>query len=388
MSGVRRAWGWVAALRAGETTPWSAWAGEGEENGPWLPGAQQLELLRRVNLECRRRGEPVDAGLAERVLTASAPGRGTPDLLLTGAGPEPRFGPRPVDPAALPSAELLRVATGLIAEDLVAAADRPGASLEHGRRTWGENLSRVGNRARRPWTRRYALVGHPWLVEPAVADLVRRGRGPLPDPERAFVLGADLETMVGLAWTARAFAEGGSSWSEWLAGLARVDRLPPRADIVTPARNWAGRLGAGRVTVVLDPALLPGLVGVRRVAGPPELGGAAVDLARRVGMSLGVMVKPRRRTALLRRLLLPRLAGTGGPPVAVPEEQGGWLADRAERMRAAVSEGRYAVAGDLDLLLRRRPAEGGAVGDPPEEDVLALATRLLLDPVRAAEGES
>jgi hypothetical protein len=56
-------------------------------------------------------------------------------------------------------------------------------------------------------------------------------------------------------------------------------------------------------------------------------------------------------------------------------------------MREALSAGGYAVLGDLDLLLGRR-ATGTVGGDPPEEDVLALATRLLLDPVRVAEGAS
>ena len=385
MDGERRAWGWVAALRSGSTTPWAAWTGEGEENGPWLPGAQQLELLRRINVESARSGRGTDTRLAERVLTASAPGRGTPDLLLAGGGTEPRFGPRPVDPADLPAAELLRVAAGLIAEDL--AAGRAGSIVEPGERSRSETLSRVGNRARRPWAPRYALVGHPWLVGPAVQSLARVGRGPRPDPRHVYVLGADLPAMIGHAWTARAFDEGGAGWSEWLAGLARADRLPPRADLVTPARNWAARIGPERVTVVLDPEALPRALGVRRVGAPPVLGGAAVDLARRVGASLGVLVRPRRRTALLRERLLPRLSGAGGPPVAVPAERWQWVAERADRMRDALSAGGYAVLGDLDQLLGQR-ATGTVGGDPPEEDVLALATRLLLDPVRVAEGAS
>ncbi len=52
-------------------------------HGRYLPGAQQLELLRRLNLA----GRPT-AALAERVLEASAPGRGTPDLELVGAAEE------------------------------------------------------------------------------------------------------------------------------------------------------------------------------------------------------------------------------------------------------------------------------------------------------------
>ena len=54
-------------------------------------------------------------------MAASAPGRGRPDLELVGVDAERRFGPPAVDPADLSDDELLRVATGLIAEDLVAA---------------------------------------------------------------------------------------------------------------------------------------------------------------------------------------------------------------------------------------------------------------------------
>jgi hypothetical protein len=52
-AGVARAWGWVAHLRTGGTTPWSQWqdpAPPAEQGGRYLPGAQQLELLRRLNL--------------------------------------------------------------------------------------------------------------------------------------------------------------------------------------------------------------------------------------------------------------------------------------------------------------------------------------------------
>ena len=47
--GVRRAWGWVDHLRDGGTTPWRDWTGEGRAGARVLPGAQQLELLRRLN---------------------------------------------------------------------------------------------------------------------------------------------------------------------------------------------------------------------------------------------------------------------------------------------------------------------------------------------------
>ncbi|MDO9457564.1 hypothetical protein, partial [Nocardioides sp.] len=120
-----RAWGWVASLRDGGTTPWAAWTAEADRTSRLLPGAQQLEVLRRVNLAYAAAGRRPDPVLVERVVTASAPGRGRPDLELVGAVAETAYGPRPVDPADLPADELLRVTTNLLAEDLVAAGVPP-----------------------------------------------------------------------------------------------------------------------------------------------------------------------------------------------------------------------------------------------------------------------
>src|SRR5512133_1345670 len=100
-AGEARAWGWVGHLRDGGTTPWADWsapAPDDQQAGRYLPGAQQLELLRRINQ--RRLPSPE---LAERVLATSAPGRGRPDLGLVGVLLESRFGPPPVDPADLPA---------------------------------------------------------------------------------------------------------------------------------------------------------------------------------------------------------------------------------------------------------------------------------------------
>ena len=88
-TGEHLAWGWVAHLANGGTSTWRDWRTsaahlpESGTRGRYLPGAQQLELLRRLNLA----GRP-SAALATRVLEASAPGRGTPDLQLVGAAEE------------------------------------------------------------------------------------------------------------------------------------------------------------------------------------------------------------------------------------------------------------------------------------------------------------
>lgn len=354
--GVRRAWGWVAHLEAGGTTPWRDWSQEGRSGGRVLPGAQQLELLRRLNLAG---GTP--PRLAARVLEASAPGRGRPDLELEGAVDALAFGPPPVDPAALPDDELLRVAAGLIAEDLVAegAPEHPPATRPS---RWRRN--------------RYRLVGDPELADPLRAELIARGHPPGGRGATVLVLGTDLGEMLTHAWTARSFAEGGPGWREWLQPLTRRKALPPRADLVGAARTWAARVGVDRVQIVLDPALVAGLVGVRRPLDAPRQPSAdAVDLARRVGQVLGLLALPPRREALLRDTLRPRLLESPGPPLVVPAEHLDWVHARATRVRDVLLRAGYAVHGDPDSLL---PVDRTGVPEPSDAGVLALALRLLL----------
>lgn len=358
--GLRRAWGWVAALRDGATTPWSQFTGAGEPNGPYLPGAQQLELLRRINLTGRPTTE-----LVERVLTASAPGRGRPDLQLVGVADDSRFGPRPVDPGDLPAAELTRVATSLIAEDLVAAGPPP---------------PRPAARPR-PWRRQYRLVGDPWLTDPVRAELVRRGRPPGGRRATVLVVGADLGTLLVHAWTTRAFDEGGRSWPEWLAGAASNDRVPPRAHLVAAARTWSARVGRRRVEIVLDRERLPALLGVRRaLPAAPVYSADAVELARRVSAPLGLLVLPERRAELLRGTLGPWLADAPGRPLGIPAEHAAWVKARAERMRDVLLRAGYAVHGDPDALVPDAPHEHTVEGTTPDDaGVLALAVRLLTE---------
>lgn len=358
VDGERRAWGWVAHLREGGTTPWREWTGTGAQSGAYLPGAQQLELLRRLHLAGRPAPE-----LVERVLGASAPGRGTADLELVGAADPSRFGPRPVDPADLPEDQLTRVATSLIAEDLVAAGTpqaRPARWV-------------------RPWRARYRLVGDPWLADPVREALVARGRPPGGRGAVVLVLGTDLPTMLADAWTSRAFDDGCPPWREWLDPFTAGARVPPRVDLERAAAEWSRRAGRGHVRVVLDPAALPRLVGVRRsLPAPPRLSADAVDLARRVAGVLGLLVLPDRRAELLRATLLPRLLDAPGAPLGVPAGHDSWVRDRATRMRDRLLRAGYPVHGDPNALLPRHGAERGASSGPSDAGVLALAVRLLL----------
>ncbi len=380
--GERRAWAWSAHLLDGGTTPWSRWAGTGGRAGRVLPGAQQLELLRRLNLAAHDLGVRPEPALARRVLEASAPGRGRPDLELLGAAPLSRFGPDPVDPAVLPADELIRVAINLLAEDLTGAplpGPGPLARLRVAPRPWS-----------RPWRPRYRLVGDPWRADAARRHLAAHGRPPGgPDPT-VLVLGGPLSRMLVDLWTDRAFSTGGPvpSWRTWVDTVVETGRLGRGADPVASARRWTGRVGADRVRVVLDPGALPGQVGVRRVPPAPQLSADATDLARRVGGVLGLLVTPARGRQVLRRVLLPRLLDSPeplrGPPLGVPPEHHRWVVRRSRRMRHELLAAPYPVVGTVlgpaDALLDHpRRLAGAEPGEPHDHRVLDLAVRMLLE---------
>lgn len=375
-AGQSRAWGWVGHLRSGGTTPWSGWeaAADPASGGP-VPGAQQLELLRHLNRAATGGRSAVPEPLVQRVLTASAPGRGRPDFQLVGAVPEPRFGPGLVDPGELPVDELVRVATGLLAEDLVTRA----AGLPEPRVDTAGRYRDVPHRPRRPrrWRTAYLLGGDPWLVDAARHHLVREGRPPGGRGAVAVLVGTDLADMLVDAWTARCFGDGAPPWREFLAGLVREGRLPPRADLAGAAGRWSGRLGPQRVAVVLDPAHLPRLLGVRSpLPRRPVLAAHATELARQVGPALGLLVTPPRAAQLLTELLLPRLAQVPGDRLVLPAGRVRWVRRQAGRQREALLAGGYPVHGDLDQLL---PVGHTGVPQPSLDAVLELALRLLLE---------
>lgn len=349
-----RAWAWVQHLRQGGTTPWTDWAGTAEPAGAVVPGAQQLELLRRLN----GFGAP-QPPLVERVLAASAPGRGQPDLELVGAGRESPFGPRPVDPGTLPEAELVRVAANILAEDVVAA----GLPDPH----------RI--RRPRPWRRSYQLHGDPELVAPVRDDLVARGRPPGGRAPDHLILATDLSQMLAHLWTIRGFDAGVQGWRAWLRRLEDDGTLPARIDPLRLARRRTRRAAPDRIHIVLDPDALPRLVGVRRpLRAAPELAAEARELGRRVGAVVGVLVPADRRRALMRRRLWPWLAEHPGSPLIVPDALDGWLRDHAGRIAGGLSRAGYAVHGNPEGLALRQPG----VDAPVPAATLTLAMRMML----------
>ena len=302
------------------------------------------------------------------MLVASAPGRGRQDLELLGAVEPLAFGPPPIDPATLSADDLVRVAVGLVAEDVVGAGGPPPEPVKV-----------------RRWRTRYRLAGDPWLADAMRAELVAQGRPPGGRGAVAAVVGTDLATMVAHDWAAGCFTDGGVDWASFCTGMRRRDHLPRRVDLAATAARWAAELGgADQVRVVLDPGRVAKVVGVRRLAVLPDVAADAAELARRTAGALGLLVTPPRRTELLRTVLRPRLADVAGPRPVVPAAHHEWLEEQARRVQRGLRAGDYPVVGDLDALLPRRPDlpagddAGSSAGQP--ERVLTLALSLLLDP--------
>ncbi len=368
-SGAGRAHSWVAHLREGGTAPWLAWDAQGTADvaaGRVLPGAQQLELLRRINLAADERGPvPGRQGLADRVLATPAAGRGKADLPLVGI-PVSGFGPQPVDPARIGPRELLRVASVLLADDLVAL----GADPVH--TSWA-----------RPWRRRFRLVGDPLLGDVVREHLVARGRpegGPRPF---VVAVGAPLDELLARTWTQRCFEHGAKPWAEWLRYWRERDQLPPRADLLDSIHRWHGRRPF--VRVVTDPARLPRQLGVRHL---PEIrvpGADQAELARRVAAVVGLRVPAGDRPALMRTLRR-RIPDSGAAAVGVPAPELPWVASSAARMTRGLTRAGYPVVGDLADLAPRAAPTGPATG-ADDRRVLDLAIRMIVDPTWRTKGQ-
>lgn len=379
--GQARAWGWVAGLRSGTTTSWASWLAPAGPTAPFasggrqLPGAQQLELLRRLNLAASAAGTRVEAGLVERVLAASAPGRGRPDLDLEGTVEATPWGFAPVDPSSLPADELLRVATNLLAEDVVTAG-HPAAPRVRRSRPW------------RSWRAGYRLVGPPWLVDPLRAELVRRGRPPGGRRPVVHVLGGDLATAVTSGYLSRCFDEGAVPWSTWTAELVGRSGVPRRADLGRAISEWEQRVPARRLRVVLEPERLPRLLGVRRLPVAPWPSAAAVDVARRTAAPLGSLVSPAERQRLLHDTLLPRLLDDPGPPLVLPPDTLAWVRERAGRLRRRLEQAEYRVVGSPATVLPGAPdGAGSAAQARDDERTLDLVLRLLLEGRATGRGD-
>ncbi len=382
---VQAAWSWTQHLRGGGGTPWTSWVAAGPHAGEppadWqAPGAAQLELVRRVGLVgAGAAGFPRVADLA---LTRSGPGRGLAQQPLLWPGESgTSYGAPAVDPADVPSRELVRVGVGVLTELLLALPPTPTAE----------------ERRRRRWTRgpAYELAG-----APLTAASVRAGLG-VPEGGRdpvVVVLAAPFDTLMAQVWSARVQRGAPVRWAGFVERWSSRARLPPSADLSALAAQGAARVGRDRVHVVVPGARtdasrttreLLGLRSAHRVAPArwADLGAPEVDLLRRVNAVLAVRLPEDRLRPVASGLadLLAAEAGErpdprGSAGLTVPEPFEDWAAARARELADGLAAGGYPVHGDLADLAPtvqgpRRPDLDGVLRRVISA-CLTLATRM------------
>lgn len=351
------AWSWVAHLRAGGSTPWAHWVTARHEPaspGALLPGAAELELVRRLAARSALAPDAF-AALADLALARSGPGRGLPQLRLPWPYGDPRHpgtGAPATDPADVPAEELVRVGTGVLAELLVRTPER--AARRH---------------RRRPWTRPFRLLGAPvsvagvraWL---AAGGHVEGGRRP-----EVVLLAAPFDALLAEVWSARVQRGAPVRWGpfvdRWSRREQRHAHLPPAIRLAGLAERWAARVGPERVHVVVaeDPAAARRTVAdVLALRGrEPEqvplrpLSLPATDVLRRLDPVLSVRL-PAERARAARRAAARVLDRGAYPAAGLPERHREWAEASADRLAARLRAGGYPVHGDLDrIAVRPRP---------------------------------
>lgn len=376
----RVARGWVDHLRDGGSASWTDWCVRPGAAGSWagpVPGAAQLELVRRLASRRERTGVtvsgPAFADLADRALRRSGPGRGQPDrpLPLPGPAGSRQVGAAPLDPSEVPVGTLVRLGVGLLADLVIDAGPLPAPPAA--RRRARDVLS---SRAR------VHLAGAPVLVDTvraalATAGIHEHGRR---SPE-VLILAPPLDEHLAQVWSSRVQHGAPVRWDTFAGRWARKDALPPSADLPGIAAFWAERVGAARVHVLVDPAIhdVAGVLGLRQV---PAAGGTgdvhdlsaeALDVLRRLNRVLNVRAATDVRDGLLRRArtLLPEREGR---PLALPEPRLEWAQTRAVRVREQIRAGGYAVHGDLAALTPRHRGRAA----PRRPEVLTLVIEACL----------
>lgn len=379
-SGEDLGWAWVSHLRAGGTTPWVEFSAsspplpDDRAGMTWLPGAQQLELLRRLNLSGRPSPE-----LVTQVLTADLPLRGPLDLDLVGVRENG------CDPAEVLDRELVRVAVGILARRAV----RLGIPSP---RAAGLSAARSARRTRRLWrlarSRPVRLVGDPVLV----GGLRRQLRAPSRRPfartrsrRPVVIVGTSVDRMLLDAWWHRVLQRGAPGWERWQRGVVARDRLPGSVDLAGIARRWGGRGRHLDLRVALDPAAVGRAARSRQLRVPPGPDPVVAELTRLIGAVLGVEVEPEERTRLLRRRVVPALTrsarnhptevGADGQHGLLPQARD-WAADQQVRLLQRLHRSGYPVTGEVRPVA---PAQSKEMDGGRPEALLRLAVTALLD---------
>ena len=390
MTYQQAAWSWTQHLRRGGSTPWLDWQRDWRPDpdvsvpSDWaVPGAAQLELVRRL----ADRGGAVHgfSELADLVLGRSGPGRGLAQQPLSWTEDRsPAFGPPPVDPAAVPPEELLRLGVGVLAE-LLLRSPTPTEDRSSGRR-WP--LSRSPS---------FALRGAPVTTSAVRRDLAVAGHAEGGRSPQVVLFAEPLDRALAQAWSVRVQQGSSARWRGFVDRWSARGELPPGVDVARLGEEWSGRVGREAVHVVVAPSSsaeataataelldLTTRSGKEQRLGWPDLEPGAVDLLRRLNGVLGVRAGSEERAHAVRTFL--RIFDDSEPAghrLTVPDRHLPWARDAAQRMADDLAAGGYAVHGRLEELV---PDAVGLPSRPRRRDVLRVVMWACLQQATVQDG--
>lgn len=364
---------WAAHLRAGGTTPWSAWGSPADvelRDVPVVrpvPDAIHLELVRRINLAAGDDECPV--GLVDMVFATAAPGRGLLDVPVPWPADPRRFGTPAHDPAELPAEELVRLSVGVLAHLLPRLPAPPPEELP--------------TRWPAPWRRRFRLHGSPSTVAAVRRSLLSQGHVETDWRPTHVVIARPVEVMMAEYWSDSVRHGGILKWSTTWRRAQAAGRLPAPIDVATIANDLHGRRREPvHVVVAREPDHAAALVAAVLRTRPVEVrsGGDAArsDLLRRLNRLTALTHGPgqvRRLSMTLVGLLDESTLGQGDSAPVAPPASLAWAREVAASTAGDLRTAGYAVHGDPDDLA---PTEHRLPGTVDRERTLELAVTACL----------
>ncbi|HNO39255.1 MAG TPA: hypothetical protein PKL71_02510 [Marmoricola sp.] len=335
---------WVDHLRSGGTQNWTDFAAShgtsanevgDHRHHEYLPTATQLRLLELLLPRVDRKPQLVDL-----ICATPAPGRGLVDIPLTWPVESP-FGTPAHPPEEVPANEILRQAIAVLVALLGRNQPPPPAETSPAPLPL-------------PWRQRFQVHGAPIAADIVRQDLTKQRHHESTYRPIHLLLGNPLEVMMAEFWTQRAHRGGIIRWHSLWQQAIKNGGLPRPMNLAARARELQAQ-GADLVIVIGSDteaahALAVDHLGRRPMVPAPPANPAGTDAIRRcnrlLGQTLGADLLDQWRPTLLRLLSFP-----DREPLGVPADALDWAVAQAQAQVQQLSEGGYAVVGDLGTLL-------------------------------------
>jgi hypothetical protein len=213
----------------------------------------------------------------------------------------------------------------------------------------------------------------------------------------------DLGRVMVSSWQTDILGGHTFTWSQYVAAIRDPAKGPATAGVVFQLRFdlirildiWEQSLPRERVRLVTvpppgnPPELLldrfgaaigvpPGVLRADRPRRNEGLGAVEVEMLRRLNVALRTELTLAQHTAVLRRCARPGSASPPARPLALPQDEQPWVADRAQALAAELRAREYEVHGDLKDLTPRAAGPGERRLDDVTEAELLPATEQAL----------